>query len=226
MIDAAIFDMDGIIFDTERLYIDAWRSSALEAGFEMRDRFFLSCVGRNDRDTRALTLAEFGDLFPYDAINEGTRQRIFSIMEREGPPEKPGVRRLLDFFKDRKVPVALATSTSEKSARWMMDRSGLSEYFTAFAFGTDVERGKPAPDIFVLAQDRLADSPVCGSPPRTSHICVFEDSEAGLKAAQAAGMRSVFVPDLVEPDKGVLERVWKRITRLDEAACESFFYGL
>lgn len=226
MIDAAIFDMDGIIFDTERLYIDAWRSSALEAGFEMKDRFFLSCVGRNDRDTRSLTLSEFGESFPYDAIHEKTRTKIFSRMEREGPPEKRGIRTLLEYFRDRKVPIALATSTSEQSARWMIERSGLTGYFTAFAFGTDVERGKPAPDIFVLAQERIAASSGSHGRLHVSRICVFEDSEAGLRAAQAAGMRSVFVPDLVEPDTRVLERVWKRISRLDEAAWDGFYSGL
>lgn len=219
MIEAAIFDMDGIIFDTERLACDVWRSAAGEASFEMDDRLFFACVGLNNRDTKTLVMAEMGPDFPYDDIHEKARERIRNEMDLNGPPEKPGIRTLLSFFAEQKVPLALATSTSEGSARWMLDRAGLTLYFSAFAFGCEVSQGKPAPDIFLLARDRLSiDGPV-----DARRTVVFEDSPAGLTAACDAKMNAVFVKDMVEPDKMVLSRIWKRVDRIDEAANSRFY---
>lgn len=222
MIEAAIFDMDGIIFDTERLACDVWRSVAGEAGFEMHDRLFLSCVGLNNRDTKSFVMREMGNGFPYDEIHETARERIRQEMDRHGPPEKTGIRTLLSFFKDHSIPIALATSTSEASARWMLNRAGLSPYFSALAFGCEVSKGKPAPDIFLLARDRLSKTRIIDP----SKIVVFEDSPAGLTAAGDAGMYCVFVPDLVEPPQNVLSRVWRRISRIDEAAKVEFYAGI
>ncbi len=219
MIDAAIFDMDGIIFDTERLACDVWRSVSGEAGFEMEYRLFFSCVGLNNRDTKTLVLTEMGSDFPYDEIHERARERIKAEMDRSGPPEKPGIRTLMRFLADRGIPIALATSTSEMSARWMLERAGIADFFSAFAFGSEVKKGKPAPDIFLLARDRITGS----SPLLSERIAVFEDSPAGLIAACDAGMRAVFVPDMVEPPDEVLSRVWKRIARIDEAANSDFY---
>ena len=216
MIKAAIFDMDGLLFDTERLCCDAWRNVSSAAGYVMEDSLFLSCVGRNERDTRVIVQAALGESFPYDAFKKEAGELMAASMRKDGPPEKPGIRELLGFLRERGVLTALATSTEERHARWMIDRAGLSAYFDACAFGGEVERGKPAPDIFLLAMKRLSLS----DPYR---IVVFEDSEAGLRAASAAGMKPVFVPDMVTPSDTVLRLIWKRVSRLDEAACEAFF---
>jgi HAD superfamily hydrolase (TIGR01509 family) len=140
-------------------------------------------------------------------------------MEEKGPPEKNGVRPLFDYLASRNIPIALATSTSERSARWMIEKAGLTPYFSAWAFGSEVTHGKPAPDIFLLAKTRLgvADPARC---------VVFEDSPAGLSAALAAGMKPVFVRDMVDPEPNLLDRVWKTASRLDEAASDAFFTGL
>ena len=216
MIDAAIFDMDGLLFDTERLCRDAWRDVSSAAGYKMEDSLFLSCVGRNDKDTRETVLAALGESFPYDTFKERAGEWMMRSMRDDGPPEKPGVRELLGFLRDRGVRVALATSTSERHARWIIARAGLSSFFQACAFGSEVERGKPAPDIFLLAMRRLSLS----NPDR---IVVFEDSAAGIEAAAAAGMKPVFVPDMVVPSEALLSKVWKRIPRLDDAAHEDFY---
>jgi len=210
--------MDGILFDTERLCCDAWRSVSSEAGYRMEDALFISCVGRNARDTRNIVLDALGPGFPYDEFDAKAHAWIRSRMEEKGPPEKSGIRPLFDYLKSRKIPIALATSTSETSARWMIERAGLSPYFSAWAFGSEVTHGKPAPDIFLLAKDRLgvADSARC---------VVFEDSPAGLTAALSAGMKPVFVRDMVDPEPALLGRVWKTAVRLEEAASDAFFAG-
>lgn len=216
MIHAAIFDMDGLIFDTETLCCDVWREIAGEAGYDMKESLFRSCVGLNSRDTRSMVLREMGRSFPYDEFSSRARVEMHSRMEKDGPPLKPGVHILFEYLSSTNIPIALATSTSESSARWMIERAGFSDVFSAYAFGSEVRNGKPAPDIFLLAMQRLGITS-----PRD--CVVFEDSSAGLRAAQAAGMRSVFVPDMIVPPEEVLERVWKRIERLDQAAFDHFF---
>jgi HAD superfamily hydrolase (TIGR01509 family) len=219
MIHAAIFDMDGILFDTERLCCDAWRAVAGDAGYRMDDELFLACVGRTSADTREIVMDSLGSGFPYDDLDAKAHVWIRSRMEEKGPPEKIGIRPLFEYLASRNIPLALATSTSERSARWMIERAGLTPYFSAWAFGNEVTHGKPAPDIFLLAKDRLgvADASRC---------VAFEDSPAGLTAALAAGMRPVFVRDMIDPDPALLARVWKTASRLDEAASDSFFAGI
>jgi len=216
MLQAAIFDMDGLLFDTERLCCEAWRSVSFEAGYKMDDALFFACVGRNNRDTRTIVLESCGPDFPYDDFSDKARAWMTERMKVNGPPEKSGIRILFDFLSALSIPIALATSTSEKSARWMIERAGLTSYFSGWAFGSEVERGKPEPDIFQLALLRLgvADPSKC---------VVFEDSPAGLTAALTAGMKAVFVPDMIVPDNEILGKIWKRIDSLDEAAFESFY---
>lgn len=219
MIHAAIFDMDGLLFDTERLCCDAWRAVSSEAGWELEDSLFISCVGRNSRDTREIVMKALGEGFPYGEFDRKARVWMRDRMDEAGPPVKPGVREILGFLSGRKIPIALATSTGEASARWMIERAGLTDFFAAFAFGSEVQNGKPSPDIFLLAMNRLGVS-------MASSCVVFEDSPAGINAAHSAGMKPVFVPDMVQPGADVLSLVWKRIGRLDEAASEEFYRGL
>jgi len=219
MLHAAIFDMDGLLFDTERLCCEAWKAVSEKDGYAMADELFFSCVGRNNRDTRELVMKACGPEFPYERFRDEAREWMHARMDVNGPPEKPGIRTLFEFLKSRNIPIALATSSSETSARWMIDRAGLTPYFSACAFGSEVEKGKPAPDIFVLALSRLGSMPA-------EKCVVFEDSPAGLRAADAAGMRSVFIRDMIDLEAAVLARVWRRIERLDEAASDQFYQDM
>lgn len=211
--------MDGILFDTERLYCDVWQEVSGEAGFRMDNSLFINSVGLNAKDTRALVMASCGPDFPYDVLDHKVHVVIRTRMEEKGPPEKPGIRLLFNYLTSRNIPIALATSTTEKSARGMIARAGLTSFFSAWAFGSEVSRGKPAPDIFVLAKDRLG---IEGS----SGCAVFEDSTAGLEAALAAGMKPVFVRDIINPEPALLARVWKQIASLEQAASDEFFADL
>jgi len=216
MLHAAIFDMDGLLFDTERLCCDAWRAVSRESGFDLSDGVFFACVGRNTRDTREIVMNSCGPDFPFDEFNAKARQWLRERMECDGPPEKPGIRSLFDYLSSRNIPIALATSTSEASARWMIERAGLTRYFSGWAFGNEVKRGKPEPDIFLLALQRLGVSD-------PADCVVFEDSPAGLQAADVAGMKSVFIRDLIQPESAILSKVWKQCQSLDAAASDAFF---
>lgn len=219
MFHAAIFDMDGLLFDTERLYCSVWKDVAATRGYMMDDQLFMACVGRNSADTRRIVLDSLGGNFPYDELNVLAIKEAQLRMESSGPPIKNGAVELLSFLKRNSIPIALATSTSEKSARWMIDKAGLASFFSAFAFGNEVERSKPAPDIFLLALSRLPG----GSFIDALHCVVFEDSPAGISAAHEAGMKAVLVPDMVEPSEYIQSLAWRIIPSLTAALSNNLF---
>ncbi|MCQ2981414.1 MAG: HAD family phosphatase [Treponemataceae bacterium] len=209
---ACIFDMDGLLFNTEELCRSIWIELCKERGVTCTYEQYARCIGHNEKDVIAILKDMFGQSFPCENFFVLVRQRMVQHFEQYGTPDKPGIHPLFDFLKSHQVPFALATSNNEKHARDMIRRSGLEPYFDAYAFGTEVPHGKPEPDIFLMAAGRL------NTPPE--RCIVFEDSPAGLEAARRAGMMSVFVPDLAEVPPEVLENVtWKCSTLEDAIGC-------
>jgi HAD superfamily hydrolase (TIGR01509 family) len=210
----AIFDMDGLMLNTERPSMSAWKQAAMERGFSISDATFFRTIGINEPVCRQIyadefNAAKFGVDFPYEEIWERVRIILDDEFERNGIALRPGLISLLDHLAGMNMPLAVATSTSTKRALWKLEKTGLKERFSAFAFGDEVECGKPAPDIFLLAARRLGKNPV---------DCIgFEDSPAGLLGLHSAGIHSVFVKDLVEPSAEVLSTVWRRCVDLAAA---------
>lgn len=207
---AALLDMDGLMLDTERPAVSLWMEAARESGWDVDESVPLSTVGLTEADTRARVLDACGPAFPYDAV----RERMIALYEERivnaGPAHRPGLIGLLDHLTGLSIPLAVATSTDRSQAMEKLRRAGIIDRFAAFACGDEVENGKPAPDVFLLAASRLGVDPAS---------CVgFEDSTAGLRALAAAGIKSVFVKDLIEPPHEVLKTVWRRCSDLSEAA--------
>lgn len=190
--DAVLFDMDGLLLDTERLAIEAWIAVSREAGYELTMPVMLETLGRNEQDTRDIIVAHAGPDFPAAALKTAKRAAMRRRMEEEGMPTKPGADFILAALHEAGIPTALATSTDRERALWRLDRCGWTDLFAALAFGDEVPSGKPAPDIFLLAARRL------GAQPR--RCAVLEDSPGGLRAARAAGMTAIFIPDMKAPD--------------------------
>jgi HAD superfamily hydrolase (TIGR01509 family) len=202
--------MDGLMLDTERPAVSLWLRAAAEHGWRIEEAVPLSTVGLNEADTRRRVLDACGDSFPYEAVRRRMGELYDGLMEEPGPEHRPGLLSLLDALDRLGVPLAVATSTDRDAALRKLGKAGILGRFSAVACGDEVAKGKPEPDIFLLAASRL------GAEPRS---CVgFEDSPAGLKALSAAGIRSVFVKDLVEPPPEVLAGVWRRCGDLAEAA--------
>ncbi len=202
--------MDGLMLDTERPAVSLWLRAASEHGWDIDESVPISTVGLNEAATRERVLEACGASFPYGAV----RARMIALYEEflsgEGPRHRPGLLALLDRFAEVGVPLAVATSTDRKAALAKLERAGILGRFSALACGDEVSRGKPAPDIFLLAAARL------GADPRA---CVgFEDSPAGLSALSAAGIKSVFVKDLIEPPADIASTVWRRCGDLFQAA--------
>ncbi|MDR3115054.1 MAG: HAD family phosphatase [Treponema sp.] len=206
---AVIFDMDGLMLDTERPMVELWIQVATARGWDVTPELVFRTVGVNEAATKAVFMQEYGPDFPYDAIRKEAIRVMREKIEQAGIPHRPGLLTLLDHLDARRIPLGLATSTAQEIGIWKLKKARILERFAAFAFGDEVSRGKPEPDIFLLAAERLGTEP---------QDCVgFEDSPAGLQGLHAAGIRSVFIKDLMEPPPDILATVWRRCRDLAEA---------
>lgn len=190
-ITAVIFDMDGLMIDTERMAQRAWQRAGAEFGFTLPDALYLQAVGRTAKSTAELFRAGMGATFPFEAVYERKQHYLYSAIEEEGIPTKAGLLELLALVEQQGLAKAVATSTARVLAIKKLTAAGLLPYFDTMVCGDEVTHGKPAPDIFLAAAAKLDVAP--------EYCVVLEDSSAGIKAAHAAGMRAIWVPDLIQP---------------------------
>ena len=195
-VKAVIFDMDGLMFDTERLARDAWRRAMAEHGYALDDSVYLTAVGRTVEVACRIFLDALGPDLPIDDI-EAAKARYLQEMLTPGPPLKEGLVALLDGIADLGLSTAVASSTARAEVARRLSSVGLLERFDVVVGGDEVALGKPAPDLFLRAGEDLGVA--------AADCVVLEDSEAGIRAAAAAGMIAVMVPDLVEPSPVVRE---------------------
>lgn len=188
---AVLFDMDGLMFDSERLILRAWQRAMADFGYEASEEVYLASVGRTVEATNQLLRAAYGPDFALEATNERTGEYIWQEVDAQGPPLKPGLLALLDYLEAQGIPKAVASSSERASIERLLAAAGLTGRFAAIAAGDEVAHGKPAPDIFLLAAQRLGVEP--------ASCLVLEDSEPGAWAAHAAGMAVIIVPDLTPP---------------------------
>lgn len=191
-IRAVIFDMDGLLLDTEALAREVWPVAASACGFELSDEVFLSLVGRTRINSDAILRRHFGAGFSADTFYRQCVTLWDTAIAERGMPVKECAVELLDYLDSKRLPTGVATSTVRTSAERSLETAGLAFRIRCLTTGDEVERGKPAPDIFLLAAERL------GVPP--SECLVLEDSYNGIRAAHASGALPVMVPDLIAPD--------------------------
>ena len=191
MIKAVIFDMDGTLFDTESIYAYAWRQAGRELHFAPIEQAIAACTGRNAKDTRRYFEENFANLITYDEFI-AVRDRYYNAaIEERGIPLKEGVVELLDYLRKNGIRIALATATRAERTEYNLTTTGLRSYFDVLITGDIVEHGKPHPETFLMAADRLGVLP--------SECMGVEDSFNGVRAIRAAGMFTVMVPDTVQP---------------------------
>jgi len=195
MIKGAIFDQDGLLFDTEIIFEDSWKQVGLEMGLVVPDEFPHACCGCGAKGLPDVVRRFFPDV-DGEAYAERTLRRAFETQLATTPTLKPGVREMLARCRSNGIRTAVASSSSRNIVEHNLVSTGLLDLFDAIATGTEVAHGKPAPDIFLLAAGRLGLAP--------SDCVVFEDAPSGIHAAQAAGCRPVMIPDRVQPTPEIL----------------------
>lgn len=188
---AIVFDMDGVIFDTERLVIEFWKEVAKKHNIPNVEHTCIQCLGTNRVRTREIFLENYGADFPYDPYRAEVTE-LFNTHYKGVPlPTKPGVRELLSYLQEQDIKVGLASSTAQHLVRDEIGTAGLLPYFQTLVCGDMVEHSKPAPDIFLKACEILNADP-------TKSIAI-EDSFNGIRSAHCAGMTPIMVPDQVQP---------------------------
>lgn len=184
---AIVFDMDGVLFDTERVCDQAWRQAAEEMQFAEIDTAIEDCRGLNRADTRAFFEAHFPHV-NYPAFHKRNHE-IMAELLADGMPIKTGAIELLQWLQDEKWRVALATSTGRESTMHHLESAQMTHYFDQIITGEQVQHGKPDPEIYAKACAAI------GACPATTYA--VEDSPNGIRSAAAAGLRVIMVPDLV-----------------------------
>ena len=196
--EAVIFDMDGLMFDTERLSSQAWQAAGKRMGVNLTEAVISRFRGTTPQVSRRVCLEVFGPSFDYTAARAMRTQFLEQAIRDRGLPVKPGLKDLLSTLSDCGIPAAVASSSPLKTIQWYLSLAEITPFFQVIVSGEEVARSKPDPDCFLLAASRLQTPP--------ASCLVLEDSENGLLAAQAAGMRSICIPDLSMPAPEILAR--------------------
>lgn len=211
MLPGAIFDMDGLLLDTEKLYEQAWKNAAKAFGQEHSREFHRAVCGTNGQQMLQVIAKYYPQVenkqFMEYCLNN------FQEMIKEDVPEKPGMRKILNYFKYNGVKMAVASSSAPEVIASNLDRLGVLKYFTAVVSGHQVSKGKPSPDIFQLAAQKLELLP--------QQCYVFEDSGNGVRAGAAAQCRTIMIPDLIPPTeelRQLSDKVYNSLSEFVEAS--------
>lgn len=193
MIKAAVFDMDGLIFDTERVGRDAWIQVGEQYGLHNIDEVNNRCLGCNQARCREIFDEEFGGKLSLDTMLQTAKPIIERYYAEHGMPCKDGLRELLEYLKAHGIKIAMATSSNRADAERNLNMAGLRDYFDALICGDMIQKSKPDPDIYLTAARTLGVQP--------GECIGLEDSRNGIKSVAAAGMHGMLIPDLIQPDE-------------------------
>lgn len=207
-IEAVLFDMDGLLIDTEAVYVEALQAAAQSLDLEMPLAFCHSMVGIPGKECDVMIQDFYGTGFRIEEFRLRFSGHAKSLLEAN-IPVKAGVVELLDFLTNRGLPLAVATSAGRATAERHLGRAGLLNRFRAVATRDDVVHAKPAPDVYLEAARRLGIAP--------ERCVAFEDSNVGLTAAHAAGTMPIMVPDILPPLPEVRDKCITVLGSLREA---------
>ncbi len=208
-IKAVLFDMDGLMVDTESLATEAFIHSAKKQGYDMTKEETLLVLGFTTK-----SIYEFWENYFKNSDVSGKQlvddhyKYIENVLFTTGPRKMPYIEELLKYLKESNYKVAVASSSNMDHIINNMEKTGLKKYIDEFASGAEVENGKPAPDVFLLAAKRLG--------VEAENCLVLEDSKAGVLAGSSAGAKVIMVPDMFSPDDECKEKAYKIVNNLGE----------
>lgn len=210
MLDAVVFDMDGVLIDSEPIIRHAAQQAALPFGRTLSDELYADLLGLPGAQVEAMLLTAFGADFPLADYRQHFERHYRDEVATRGIHSKPGVPQLLEALRSRGVPVAVATSTRSGHAEAALAAAGLLDYLPVCITGDQVTAGKPAPDIFLRAAATLG--------VEAARCIAIEDSEVGARAAVSAGMWTLMVPDLKPPSAELASLVREILPSMPAAA--------
>ena len=187
--DAVVFDMDGVIFDSERAVMNCWLEIAEKYGIENIEEPYYACTGVNAARTKEIMLEAYGDDFPYDEYATEASKMYHERYDGGRLPMKDGVFEILEFLKSNGKKIALASSTRRETVINQLRDAKILDYFDEVVTGDMVTRSKPAPDIFLLACEKIGVKP--------ERAYAIEDSYNGIRSSSAGKLRPIMVPDLL-----------------------------
>ena len=199
---AVLFDMDGLMIDSERVTYEGYQELCRKEGVEMDLDTYKKCLGKPVRGIWQVFYDAYGDDFPIERIMKENHARMADIFETEGVPLKEGLKELLEWLNEQNIPCVLATSSTRDRVDKILDRAGLTDLFKDAVCGDEVSKGKPDPEIFLTAAAKA------GAEPEDS--LVLEDSEMGILAAADGNLPVICVPDMKYP----LDQYARRCTEI------------
>ena len=188
-IQAVVFDMDGLMFDSERYVQKSWDIAGERLGYGPLGHNIVNTLGTNLTNRKKYFLEHYGNDFPFDKFLDGYRDAYYELVE-DGVPAKKGLHEILKVLREKGLKIGVATSSSEEHAVSNLKREGIFDYFDSVITGNMIEHGKPEPDIYIEACRQLKVDP--------SKAIALEDAINGIRSAHGAGMNPVMIPDIVQ----------------------------
>lgn len=204
--EAVIFDMDGLMFDTERLGNQIWKKVAKELHIDAPSDMFLRVIGRTKADGKKIMKETIGKEFDYEKVKDKRMEYYYKYIEEHGTPIKKGLIELLDYLDKNNIKKAIASSSYIDVVSFLLKNANIVDRFNVIITGDEVKNGKPNPEIFIKASSKLKIEP--------SKCLVLEDSNPGIKSANLAGMESILIPDLLKPTEESRKLVLKECSSL------------
>jgi HAD superfamily hydrolase (TIGR01509 family) len=203
----AIFDMDGLMFDTERVALNSWLKAGQVCGYDITEKIILEFAGRNKFDIGLIFKKYFGEDFPYERVRAERFADSDKLLEKE-VPIKEGLFELLDYLDELGIRKVVATSSGRDRAEWLLSTAGILNRFDTIICGDEITKGKPEPEIFLKACEKMNVDP--------KDAVVLEDSEPGLLAASRAKIKCILVPDLVQHPEEIEKLACTKVKNLLE----------
>lgn len=209
IIKGAVFDMDGLLIDTEKLYLKYWKQAAADFGYTMEDKHVFAIRSLARKYSIPKLKSFFGESFPTEEIRARRTELINAHIEKYGIELKKGVLELLDYLKSHNIKLAVATATQRERTIVYLSKTNLFNYFDTVICGDMIENGKPEPDIYLTAAEKLCFLP--------NQCVAFEDSPNGIKSAYSAGCHVIMIPDMTPPDNEIIPMLSAVYESLDKS---------
>lgn len=207
-IEGLIFDMDGLLLDSERIVQRSWEMAGNELQIRGMDAQIYHTLGMNAKSRREFFEQNVKKNFPYEEFKELTHKYFYKITDEEGLLVKKGARKLLEYAKMHSYKTAVATSSGRKYAEQVLKEAKLYELLDGGVYGDMVSKGKPDPQIYLRALESIS--------VRSENALAFEDAPNGVRSAVAAGIKTIMIPDLVSPTEEISEMLYRCFDDLGE----------